>query len=148
MKHVDSVRELLEREQGTLHTCIVTHWDADHYAGVARPAVALPVSQVMYNHDTLFESDDLPPFSIRGALKEFLNVPRAREVLASAEAGSGGEFGQVSWQLLAPNHHEVTMAYVAQRRNVATAVVDVSVPSARILIGGDAVGQNLATFGN
>ena len=140
-KHVDRVREILEREQGTLHTCVVTHWDADHYAGVARLAVTLPVSRVMYNHDTLFESDDSPPYAIRGALKEFLDIPRAPEVLAPAEAGTGGEFGQVSWRLLAPNHHEMTMAYVARRRNTASAVLDVSIPSVRILIGGDAVGQ-------
>jgi competence protein ComEC len=140
-KHVDGVREILEREQGILHTCVVTHWDADHYAGVARLAVSFPITRVMYNHDTLFATDDSPPFAIRGALKGFLDIPKAPDVLGSATSGDVGNFGDVSWQILAPNHHELTMAYVARRRNVASAVVDISVPSARILIGGDAVGQ-------
>lgn len=140
-KHVDRVCEILDREQGILHTCVVTHWDADHYAGVARLAVSLPVNRVMYNHDTLFANDDSPPFAIRGALKGFLDIPEAPDVLGSATAGDTGNFGRVSWQVLAPNHHEITMAYVARRRNVASAVVDISVPGARILIGGDAVGQ-------
>jgi beta-lactamase superfamily II metal-dependent hydrolase len=140
-KYVDRVREILDREQGTLHTCVVTHWDADHYAGVARLAVSLPITRVMYNHDTLFATDDSPPFAIRGALKGFLDIPKAPDVLGSATSGDAGNFGDVSWQILAPNHHELTMAYVARRRNVASAVVDISVPSARILIGGDAVGQ-------
>lgn len=140
-KYVDRVREILDHEHGTLHTCVVTHWDADHYAGVARLAVSLPVTRVMYNHDTLFVADDSPPFAIRGALKGFLDIPKAPDVLGSATSGDAGNFGDVSWKILAPNHHELTMAYVARRRNVASAVVDISVPSARILIGGDAVGH-------
>jgi beta-lactamase superfamily II metal-dependent hydrolase len=137
--YVDSVRSLLEHERANLHTCIVTHWDVDHYAGVSRLAVALPVTRVMYNHDTLFASDDSPPHAVRGALKNFLNIPNAPQVLAPASVGTGGAFGHVSWKMLAPTHHELTKAYVSGRRNVASGVVEVSIPSLRILIGGDAV---------
>jgi beta-lactamase superfamily II metal-dependent hydrolase len=137
--HVNRVRNILSQENATLHTCVVTHWDADHYGGVSRLAVGLSVSCVMYNHDTLFDSDSSPPYAIRGALKEFLNLPNAATVLTPALAGAAGSFGRVSWRLLAPNYAEVTRAYVARRRNVASAVVDLSVPNARILIGGDAV---------
>jgi competence protein ComEC len=139
--HVDAVRRLLEQERATLHTCIVTHWDADHYGGVARLAVGLPVSRVIYNHDTLFESPESPPFAIRGALKEFLDIPNAAQKLGPALAGSHGNFGGVSWRILAPNYHELTAAYVAHQRNVASAVVEVRAPGLRVLIGGDAVAQ-------
>src|SRR6266567_6504512 len=139
--HVANVMDLLAQRQGTIDTCIVTHWDVDHYAGVARLAITSPVSRVMYNHDTLFVSDDSPPFAVRGALKEFLNIPNASMVLAPVTAGSRGRFGRVSWKVLAPNHQELTMAYVSRRRNVASAVVEVSAPGMRILIGGDAVGS-------
>lgn len=138
--HVARVKEVLDSESATLDTCIVTHWDADHYAGVARLAVALSASHVHYNHDTLFDGDDLPRFAIRGALQQFLDVDKPGDVLADARAGTGGTFGRVSWTLLAPNQYELTKAYVARRRNIASGVVDISVPSARILIGGDAVG--------
>lgn len=138
--HVNWVRETIESEGAALHTCVVTHWDADHYGGVARLAIALPVTNVHYNHDTLFVSSRSPLFAITGTLREFLNIENAPEVLQSAEAGMEGSFGNVSWKLLAPTHHELTRAFVSRRRNIASAVVDVSVPSARILVGGDAVG--------
>jgi len=137
--HVKDVKNLLTQARATLHTCVVTHWDADHYGGVARLAVAFPVQKVMYNHDTLFESDDSPPYAVRGALKNFLNVSDAPHTLAAASAGSEGGFGRVSWRMLAPSHHELTMAYVSHKRNIASAVMDISLPSLRILIGGDAV---------
>lgn len=140
---VNLAQQILTREGAALHTCIVTHWDADHYAGIARLAAALPVSRVHYNHDTLFEDGPggSPTFAIVGALKRFLAVKNAHEVLRPAEAGEAGAVGKIRWRLLAPTHHEVTKAYVAKRRNIASAVVDVVLPSARVLVGGDAVGS-------
>ncbi len=134
-----TVKRLLERENAKLHTCIVTHWDADHYAGVARLAVSLPVSQVFYNHDTLFEGPQSPPYAIRGALKRFLSVEDPANSLRPALAGSQGAFGCVAWTLLAPSYHDLTNAYVSHKRNVASAVLDVRIRSTRILVGGDAV---------
>lgn len=137
--HVTAVKNLLERERADLHTCVITHWDADHYGGVSRLAAALPVRRVMYNHDTLFTSEDSPPYAVRGALKNFLNIANAPNILAPATVGSEGTLGRVTWKMLAPNHHELTMAYISHKRNIASAVVDVMIPPLRIIIGGDAV---------
>lgn len=137
--HLQQVQHLLLQEDVTLDTVIVTHWDLDHYGGASRLAVGLPVSRILYNHDTLFPSVDTPRNLIPGALKHFLNVPTPNRTLGPAEAGERGGFGSVSWDILAPTHAELTQAYVARRRNIASAVVDVRVEGFRILIGGDAV---------
>jgi competence protein ComEC len=138
-KYATDVSELLTRERASLDTCVVTHWDADHYAGVARLAVALPVKRVLYNHDTLFASAESPPYAVIGALKEFLDVANPAVTLRPALVGAEGAVGRVGWKLLAPSYYELTRGYVAQRRNVASAVLEVSAPSVRIIIGGDAV---------
>ncbi|MGO9294537.1 MAG: ComEC/Rec2 family competence protein [Streptosporangiaceae bacterium] len=139
--HLRDVQRLLLDEQAILDTVIVTHWDLDHYGGAARLAVGLPVRRILYNHDTLFASEETPRSLIPTILKNFLNVPNADDVLESAEAGQSGAFGSVAWHILAPTHAEVTKAYVARRRNVASAVVDLRVAGLRVLIGGDAVGE-------
>jgi competence protein ComEC len=136
---VADVQSLLNTEGATLDTVIVTHWDLDHYGGASRLAVGLPVSKVLYNHDTLFPNDDSPPVGIRSTLKSFLDVPFANDVLGPASAGQSGTIGILRWEILAPTHKEITEAYTARRRNVASAVVDVRMPGLRILIGGDAV---------
>jgi beta-lactamase superfamily II metal-dependent hydrolase len=138
--HVDEVQELLSREGATLDTVIVTHWDLDHYGGASRLAVGLPVNRVLYNHDTLFPDEyGTSRIGIVSALKHFLDIPSADRILESAAAGKKGALGEVRWNILAPNQAELTAAYVARKRNVASAVVDVSTPCLRILIGGDAV---------
>lgn len=138
--HVDEVQALLSREGATLDTVIVTHWDLDHYGGASRLAVELPVNKVLYNHDTLFPDErGTPRIGIVSALKNFLNIPSADRILESAAAGKNGAVGEVRWNILAPNHAELTRAYAARKRNVASAVVDVSTPCLRIIIGGDAV---------
>jgi competence protein ComEC len=136
---VGQVKKLLQDNDAVLDTCIVTHWDVDHYGGVARLAVSTSVSKVFYNHDTLFADSSSPPYAVRGALKEFLNIADPAKTLRPALAGSEGDVGCVSWRLLAPAYHEVTSAYVAGRRNVASAVVVIAVRTLRIVIGGDAV---------
>ena len=138
-KRVEKVREILRAEDATLDTVVVTHWDIDHYGGAARLAIALDVNRLLYNHDTLFPSEDSPGHLIRTTLKEFLNVRFGHEVLGPASAGQAGAIGKLSWRILAPTHAEITKAYVSRRRNIASAVIEVSAPSFRMLIGGDAV---------
>jgi competence protein ComEC len=139
--NVGHVQRLLLQEEATLDTVIVTHWDLDHYGGASRLAVGLPVKRILYNHDTLFPSESTPRGLIRTALKNFLNVPMAQEILGPAAAGQNGGFGSVAWQILAPTHAELTKAYIGGRRNIASAVVDLKVEGLlRVLIGGDAVG--------
>jgi beta-lactamase superfamily II metal-dependent hydrolase len=137
---VDKVYQVLDAEGASLDTVIVTHWDIDHYGGAARLAIDLKVNKVLYNHDTLFVSDDSPGHLIRTTLKNFLNVPFGQEVLGSAAAGQQGSIGELSWRILAPTYADLTKAYVARRRNIASAVVEIKIPNLRILIGGDAVG--------
>ena len=133
-------RQAPARRRCALDTVIVTHWDTDHYGGASRLAVALTANKVLYNHDTLFVSDDSPGHRIKSTLKNFFNIPMGQEVLESAAAGKEGTIGNVAWRILAPTHYELTKAYVSGRRNVASAVVEVRVPALKILIGGDAVG--------
>lgn len=139
-RHVETVARLLALESAVLDTVIVTHWDIDHYGGASRLALSPGIRRVLYNHDTLFAGPDSPKQLIRGTLKNFLNVPSPREVLGAAVIGQTGAVGSVSWEILAPTHSELTAAYVAQARNVASSVVDVRAPGLRLLIGGDAVG--------
>jgi competence protein ComEC len=142
--HVQQVKSLLAEEHAILDTVIVTHWDLDHYGGASRLAVGFPVRKVFYNHDTLFPDGDSPKNLIKTALKNFLNIPLAQEVLRPAEVGQSGGFGSVNWQILAPTHYEVTKAYLQSKKNVASAVIDIKVENLRILIGGDAVGETWA----
>jgi len=137
---VGDVQRLLLQEEVVLDTVIVTHWDLDHYGGASRLAVGLPVRRILYNHDTLFPGEGTPQGRIPTTLKNFLNVPNSNDVLGPAAVGQSGGFGSVTWRILAPTYAELTAAYTARRRNVASAVVDVSVESLRVLIGGDAVG--------
>jgi competence protein ComEC len=140
--HVERVRDLLRKENASLDTVIVTHWDLDHYGGAARLAVDYAAARVYYNHETLFAADSRQSVLIRTTLKHFRNIPHPDEVLNNAEAGQKGSSGHFSWEVLAPTHAELTAAYSEGRRNVASAVVDIRVPGLRILIGGDAVGAS------
>lgn len=139
-RYVKDVERLLSREGVTLDTVIVTHWDLDHYGGASRLAVGLPVRRILYNHDTLFPDGNAPQGLIPTALKNFLNVSEPNKILGPAAVGETGGFGSVSWNILAPTHSELTQAYVARRRNIASAVVDLRIHGFRVLIGGDAVG--------
>jgi competence protein ComEC len=138
--YVQRVTRLLSQEGATLDTVIVTHWDLDHYGGASRLAVGLPVRRILYNHDTLFPDSSNPAGRIPTTLKNFLNVSDPDNVLGPASVGQTGGFGSVTWNILAPTHAELTQAYVAGKRNIASAVVDLKVQGFRILIGGDAVG--------
>ena len=137
---IQEVQRLLLDEDVILDTVIVTHWDLDHYGGASRLAVSRPVRRILYNHDTLFPSEDTPENLIRTTLKNFLDVPTPGEVLGPAAVGESGHFGSIAWRIVAPTHAELTEAYVGRRRNIASSVVDVRVGNFRLLIGGDAVG--------
>ncbi len=52
--HVETVHKFLVAEGLRLSTLVVTHWDRDHYGGVARLAKKHQPESVHYNHDTLF----------------------------------------------------------------------------------------------
>src|SRR5689334_338722 len=73
-----------QRENAVLDTAIVTHWDLDHYGGIARAAAALSARQVLYNHDTFFPDAESPPFAIRSTLLQFLDLRQGQTVLDSA----------------------------------------------------------------
>jgi competence protein ComEC len=123
-----------------IHTVIVTHWDADHYGGIARVASASAPSRIVYNHDTLFSEDKKSGFKIRTTLLKFLEFSPSQTRLDSAEEGACGTLGAIQWRMLAPEHRELTEAYARKQRNVASAVVLIEVGATRILVGGDAVG--------
>ncbi|WP_336922864.1 ComEC/Rec2 family competence protein [Aquipuribacter sp. SD81] len=120
-----------------LAAVLVTHWDRDHYGGVARLARSFLPPQVFYNHDTLFPEPPYGRSGIRSTLKTFLNLPPGS--LNPAAYPASGSVGSIKWRLLAPTHAEISSAYVKGRRNEASAVVEVLVGNVRILIGGDAV---------
>lgn len=136
----DQVLEFANQESISIHTAIVTHWDLDHYGGIARVAAAMPPMRVVYNHDTLFPDGSRPSHGIRTTLLQFLNLDRSRTRLDSACEGAEGIIGKVRWTMLAPDHRELTEAYARRQRNVASAVVALEIETTRVLIGGDAVG--------
>ena len=137
---VEAVARLIENEAMQLDTALVTHWDLDHYGGLARLSKRFLPRVVAYNHDTLFP--DGPTNSgkfIRTTLQQFLDlVPHGVE-LCSAEDGRGDVLGHLGWSLLAPTHDELTRAYIAQQRNIASAVLELRLGGTRVLVGGDAV---------
>ncbi|MEV4007740.1 MBL fold metallo-hydrolase [Actinomadura sp. NPDC049753] len=137
-KDVSTVIRFIQDNQISIDTAIVTHWDRDHYGGVARIAEALPLRRVLYNHDTLFPTAG-SAIGVRSTLKLFLGLERLGTRLSEAKEGAAEDIGSVTWKLLAPSHSEVTRAVVAGNRNTASAVVQVSVGAANILVGGDAV---------
>ncbi|MFJ5048030.1 ComEC/Rec2 family competence protein [Streptomyces sp. NPDC088719] len=136
----DQVLNFARQESISIHTAIVTHWDMDHYGGIARVTAAMPPVRVVYNHDTLFPEGGKPNHGIRTTLLQFLNLDRSRTRLDGAEEGAEGVIGKVHWKMLAPDHRELTEAYARRQRNVASAVVAIEVENTRVLIGGDAVG--------
>ncbi|WP_433474749.1 ComEC/Rec2 family competence protein [Spirillospora sp. CA-142024] len=137
-KDVNMVIKFIRANRISVDTAIVTHWDRDHYGGVARIAETLPLRRVFYNHDTLFPTDG-SSVGVRSTLKLFLGLERFGTQLSEAKEGAAENIGSVSWKLLAPSHSEVTRAVVAGNRNIASAVVQISVGAANILVGGDAV---------
>ncbi|SNT19670.1 ComEC/Rec2 family competence protein [Actinacidiphila glaucinigra] len=125
----------------SIHTVIATHWDVDHYGGIARVASASTPSRIIYNHDTLFSDDKKSGFKIRTTLLQFLDFDRSQTRLDGAIEGARGMLGAISWCMLAPDQRELTEAYARKKRNLASAIVLVQIGATRILIGGDAVGS-------
>lgn len=136
-KNVDKVHQYLLAEGLVLSTLVVTHWDRDHYGGVARLAKAHLPSAVHYNNDTLLPDGGRGTKGIRSTLKAFLDLPW--QSLKRADDTQSGQLGEMQWRLLAPQHAELTAAMATGQRNVASCVVDVRAEDTRILIGGDAV---------
>ncbi len=141
-KNVDQVHQYLTSNRLILHTLIVTHWDKDHYGGVARLAKAHRPSLVHYNHDTLLPEEGRGVRGIRSTLKEFLDLPW--HSLKPADDQQSGQFGTIRWSVLSPCHAEITEAMSKGRRNVASCVVDIHAANTRILVGGDAVAATWA----
>jgi competence protein ComEC len=139
-RHVDSLKATLLKEGLEIYAAIVTHWDLDHYGGLARISGAVRTNHVYYNHDTLFP-EGKPEYGkyIKTTLQAFLDLTRFGTELHSMRYQDELNIGEVKLRFLAPTQAEVTQAYLAGRRNVASAVVAVEVGSLRALIGGDAV---------
>ena len=138
--HVDSLKETLLEANVEINAAIVTHWDLDHYGGLARISGAVRTNHVYYNHDTLFP-EGKPQYGkyIKGTLQAFLDLTRFGTELHSLRYQDELNVGEVKLRFLAPTQAEVTQAYLAGTRNVASAVVAVEVGALRALIGGDAV---------
>lgn len=138
--HVDSLKAALLQANVEIYAAIVTHWDLDHYGGLARISGAVRTNHVYYNHDTLFP-EGKPGYGkyIKTTLQAFLDLTRSGTELHSLRYQDELNVGEVKLRFLAPTQAEVTQAYLAGNRNVASAVVAVEVGSLRALIGGDAV---------
>ncbi len=130
--------EMMSERRLRVHSAIVTHWDLDHYGGIARISRAIRPSHVYYNHDTLFTDDNQGRF-IRTTLQAFLDLAPLGTELHSLRYSDELQVGSVTIRFLAPTQEEVTRAYLTRRRNVASAVVAVEAGPIRVLIGGDAV---------
>lgn len=137
-RNVALVVDLIRTKRLLLDTAIVTHWDRDHYGGVARIATALPIRRVLYNHDTLFPGPQARA-GIKSTIKMFLGLQKLGTELNDAKEGAGDDIGRVHWELLAPSHSEVSQAVVAGNRNIASAVVRINAGDISVLVGGDAV---------
>lgn len=138
--NVDVLHDALTEAGAEVFAAIVTHWDLDHYGGLSRISRAISTSHVYYNHDTLF-ADGKPQSGkyIRTTLQAFLDLTRFGTQLHSLRYEDELSIGSVKVRVLAPTQAEVTRAYLAGKRNVASAVVRVESGSLRALIGGDAV---------
>lgn len=137
-RRVDDLYAEMMARSLVVHSAIVTHWDLDHYGGIARISKAAQPGHVYYNHDTLFTNPQQGKF-IRGTLQNFLDLAQVGTELHGFRYMDELQIGSVKIRFLAPTQEEVTRAYLAGKRNVASAVVAVEVGSARVLIGGDAV---------
>ncbi|WP_165803782.1 ComEC/Rec2 family competence protein [Mycobacteroides abscessus] len=134
---VSTLLSYLKDNSIVLQTLIVTHWDYDHYGGVARVMDAVPTASVYYNVQFWNTNGNNP--RIRTTMKTFLDRDDAQSALRSAEVGAGGSVGDsVRWSLLAPTHAELTDASIKGNRNSGSVVVDIQAEGLRILIGGDA----------
>ena len=136
---VVQVLDLLAGERLKLSAVVVSHWDLDHYGGIARVATEARPEHVFYNHDTLFE-DGVRGRLIRSTLKHFLDLHLAGSELHSIRAGDRFAVGSLEVTFLAPTPEELTRAYVASTRNVASCVVSIDLGGSKVIIGGDAVG--------
>jgi competence protein ComEC len=136
---VKMLKDFLSSARINLFAAIVTHWDIDHYGGLARISQYARPDHVYYNHDTLFTDDPRQGRFIKTTLQAFLDLTKLGTELHGFRYQDEVRLGSISVRFLAPTQEEVTRAYLAGRRNVASAVVSVSVDSLRALIGGDAV---------
>jgi len=138
--HVDELHATLALVDAEIFAAVVTHWDLDHYGGLSRISQATNPSHVYYNHDTLFP-ENKPQYGkyIKTTLQAFLDLTPFGTVLHSLRYEDEFHVGAVRVRFLAPTQEEVTRAYLASRRNVASAVVEIEAGSFRALIGGDAV---------
>jgi competence protein ComEC len=137
---VFAVLDQIAASRVKLSAVIVSHWDLDHYGGIARVATEVKPDIIYYNHDTLFEDGQRGKF-IRTTLKQFLDLHSTGSELHHIRAGDAFTTGGISVEFLAPTHAEVTAAYVAHHRNVASCVVSLRIGAMKVLIGGDAVGS-------
>lgn len=134
---VDKVYDVLSEQSVTLDTLIVTHWDLDHYGGIARILEFAPAASVYYNIQ--FWKLNNKNGRLRSALKQITSRDNGHDLLRNAEVPAKGEIGtSVRWQLLAPTHAEITQSTLHGNRNASSVVVDVNAGPHRIVIGGDA----------
>jgi len=125
-----------------LKSLVLTHWDADHYAGVIQLLRDYVVEQFYYNHDSVMSWGDSPS-ARRAALRELLDPAFDAVQKLSARRGDSGTLGQsVSWRLLAPSHGLLTAAVAKGDRNLASGIVEVTIRDRRFVIGGDADGRS------
>jgi beta-lactamase superfamily II metal-dependent hydrolase len=139
-QNVGMVVDLVRANDISIDTAIVTHWDRDHYGGIARIAEVLPLRRVLYNHDTLFPSPQARA-GIKSTLKLFLGLERFGTQLSDAKEGASDDIGSLHWEFLAPSHREITQAIVAGNRNIASAVLLIEIGATSLLVGGDAVAE-------
>lgn len=137
-RYTEELYAMMVERNFAVHSAIVTHWDLDHYGGIANISKVTRPRNVYYNHDTLF-TDPEQRHKIKTTLLAFLDLAQLGTKLHSLRYEDELEVGSVKIRFLAPTQEEVTKAYVAGKRNIASAVVSIEVGPTRTLIGGDAV---------
>jgi competence protein ComEC len=143
-QHQAALNEIEARNCIFLGAAIITHSHADHSGGVLDVLETLDdrfYGKIYFNRDS-FKATPVagPDRGVAGKqLRAILN--RIREFgdrVDHAEARIGGSFGEISWQILAPEYYEVNEAVSIGDPNYASAIVLLSAHNSHVLVGSDA----------
>lgn len=143
-RHQAALNEIEARNCLFLKAAVITHSHADHSGGVLDVLETLGdrfYGEIYFNQDSFKTTPVVgPDRGVAGKqLRAILN--RIREFgdrQRHAEAGNGGSFGKLSWQILAPEYYELNEAVMLGDPNRASAIVLLSAHNKHVLVGSDA----------
>lgn len=132
------VEAALDQHAVSLDTAIITHFDADHSAGLIALLERRTCRQVVYNIDTGKRTA-----AVLAQHRQLLRLKNRGVTLSSASHGSTSHTGSIRWEVVWPTHAGSTAAFVKSDRNRASLILRVTVePRARganrkLLLSGD-----------